>query len=98
MSLNFEESEDILNEEIKHLKKEERSFKIPNEFSNNCYIKNEEEYQNLYEKSIDQTEKFWSEVAESDFYWEKKWFIIKNKRIREKTLDYNFNFENGKLY
>lgn len=38
------------------------------------------EYQEIYKKSIDNPEKFWSEVAE-DFHWRKKW---------DKVLEWDF--------
>ncbi|MGN6166027.1 MAG: acetate--CoA ligase, partial [Flavisolibacter sp.] len=52
-----------------------------------------DEYKKAYQKSIEQPETFWSEVAES-FYWRKKW---------DKTLQWNFKepnvkwFQGGKL-
>ena len=39
-----------------------------------------EEYQRAYQKSIDQPEEFWAEIAEN-FQWKKKW---------DKVLDWNF--------
>ncbi len=56
-------------------------------------IKSLQEYKETYQKSIDQPEQFWNEVAES-FYWHKKW---------DKTLQWDFTkpevkwFEGGKL-
>ena len=39
-----------------------------------------EEYHSAYQKSIDQPEEFWAEIAEN-FQWKKKW---------DKVLDWNF--------
>ncbi len=52
-----------------------------------------EQYKQAYQKSVEQPEAFWDEVANS-FYWRKKW---------DKTLEWNFKepdvkwFQGGKL-
>lgn len=52
-----------------------------------------EEYHRAYQKSVDQPEEFWAEIAET-FQWKKKW---------DKVLDWNFSepsvhwFKGGKL-
>ncbi len=56
-------------------------------------IRNFGEYQTAYEKSVQEPEKFWAEIAEQ-FTWQKKW---------DRVLDWNFTgpqvkwFINGKL-
>ncbi|RNI31223.1 acetate--CoA ligase [Rufibacter latericius] len=56
-------------------------------------IKSFEEYQEAYQKSVEQPEEFWAGIAEN-FTWRKKW---------DKVLDWNFEepdvkwFVNGKL-
>ncbi|GAA4314590.1 acetate--CoA ligase [Nibribacter koreensis] len=56
-------------------------------------IRSMEEYQAAYQKSVDQPEQFWADVAEN-FTWRQKW---------DKVLDWNFEepnvkwFVNGKL-
>ncbi|MDH5597625.1 MAG: acetate--CoA ligase [Cyclobacteriaceae bacterium] len=56
-------------------------------------IKTYEEYKSIYDKSVNDPEGFWAEVAE-DFYWRKKW---------DKVLEWDFKkpeikwFEGGKL-
>ena len=40
--------------------------------SENAYLKNMEEYQAMYQKSIDDPDEFWSEMAD-DFHWYSKW-------------------------
>lgn len=56
-------------------------------------IRSLEEYHKAYKESVEDPEKFWSEIAGS-FYWKKKW---------DKVLDWNFTepsikwFEGGKL-
>ncbi|MGN6398998.1 MAG: acetate--CoA ligase [Flavisolibacter sp.] len=47
-----------------------------------------EEYRKAYQKSIEQPETFWSEVAEN-FFWRKKW---------DKTLEWNFKEPDVKWY
>ena len=44
----------------------------PASASENAYLKNMEEYQAMYQKSIDDPDGFWSEVAD-DFHWYSKW-------------------------
>lgn len=56
-------------------------------------IKSFEEYKSVYQKSVDNPENFWAEIAEY-FHWRKKW---------NRVLDWNFTepnvkwFEGGKL-
>jgi acetyl-CoA synthetase len=52
------------------------------DFVQQAYIKSFEQYQGMYKRSIEQPEAFWGEIAERDFYWQKKW-----TRVR----DYDFN-------
>jgi acetyl-CoA synthetase len=51
-------------------------------------IKSLEEYKQAYQKSVEQPEQFWSEVAEQ-FLWRKKW---------DKTLEWNFKEPNVKWF
>ncbi|MDX5347185.1 MAG: AMP-binding protein, partial [Hymenobacteraceae bacterium] len=56
-------------------------------------IKSPEQYQEAYQKSVEQPEEFWAEIAET-FTWRKKW---------DKVLEWNFEepnvkwFQGGKL-
>jgi len=56
-------------------------------------IQSQSDYQEVYQESVNQPEKFWAEIAE-DFVWKKKW---------DKVLDWDFNkpevkwFVGGKL-
>src|SRR5437870_13528291 len=47
-----------------------------------------EEYQDAYQRSVDEPEKFWAEIAES-FLWRKKW---------DKVLEWNFKDPDVKWY
>jgi acetyl-CoA synthetase len=51
---------------------EKRSFKPPKEFTDSAYIKSMDEYQKLYQRSLDDPEGFWGEMAEQ-LDWFKKW-------------------------
>lgn len=66
-------------------------FKPTPEFTAQAHINSEEQYQEMYQKSIHQPEEFWGEVAET-FTWFKKW---------DKVLDWSDKpfakwFVNGK--
>jgi acetyl-CoA synthetase len=56
-------------------------------------LKSLEQYKEAYQKSVDEPEAFWSEIAEN-FEWRKKW---------DRVLDWNFEepkikwFEGGRL-
>ncbi|MBF0486599.1 MAG: acetate--CoA ligase [Nitrospirae bacterium] len=73
---------------------ENRLFPPPNGFSEKAHIKSMEEYAKIYERSVNDPEGFWAEMAEKNLHWYKKW---------DKVLDYDFNkpyvkwFEGGKL-
>jgi acetyl-CoA synthetase len=62
-------------------------FYPPTEFSANSHIKNFEQYQEMYKRSIDDPEGFWGEVAE-DFVWFKKW---------DKVWEYNYDMRKGPI-
>ncbi len=69
------------------------NFKPASDFSQNAHIKSLNQYRDMYQKSINDPEGFWSEVAER-LHWFKKW---------DKVMDYDFVnahikwFEGGKL-
>jgi acetyl-CoA synthetase len=72
---------------------EKQIFETPDGVKLRAYIKNMEEYQKLYERSIKDPEGFWEELAEQ-LDWYKKW---------DKVLEWDFNrpeikwFLGGKL-
>ena len=55
--------------------------------SENAYLKNMEEYTTMYQKSIDDPEGFWAEVAD-EFHWYSKW---------ETVLGYNYDRREGPI-
>jgi acetyl-CoA synthetase len=80
--------------EEKGTKDEERTkFFPPEELSKRAYIKSYEEYKELYDRSINEPESFWSEMAE-DLDWVKKWDKVFNWDDKEYKHTW---FEGGKL-
>ncbi|MBD3164920.1 acetate--CoA ligase [Candidatus Woesearchaeota archaeon] len=57
---------------IKSMSQEKRRIEPPESFRNKAYIKSEEEYKKLYEESIKEPGKFWSEKAK-ELHWFKEW-------------------------
>ncbi len=51
---------------------EKRSFKPPKEYTESSYFKSMDEYKKLYQRSIEDPEGFWGEMAEQ-LDWFKKW-------------------------
>jgi len=59
-------------ETIDSVLREKRVFPPPKEFQKNAYIKSMKEYKRIYNKSINNPEKFWAECAKQ-LHWFKKW-------------------------
>ena len=57
---------------ITSMMEEKRVFKPPKELSKQAYIKSMAQYKKIYQKSIDDPEAFWGEMAEQ-LDWFKKW-------------------------
>ena len=55
--------------------------------SENAHLKNMEEYQTMYQKSIDDPEGFWTEVAD-EFHWYSKWETVRR---------YNYDRRDGPI-
>jgi acetyl-CoA synthetase len=70
------------------------SFPPSPEFSKEAHIKSQQEYEDLYRRSIQDPERFWSDQAEAMLHWYSKW---------TKTVEYDFEkpeirwFIDGKL-
>jgi acetyl-CoA synthetase len=62
---------------IEHVLTENRTFPPPADFAGNAAIASWEQYQNLYQESIREPEKFWARVAEN-LHWFKKWDRVRN--------------------
>ena len=64
---------------IDSILQEQRKFEPPAEFSRGAHIKSLAEYEQLYNESVDDPEKFWSRIA-SELHWFKQW---------DKVLEWN---------
>ena len=60
---------------------EERKFEPPKEFAENAYIGSLEQYQEMYQRSVDDPEKFWAEQANELIDFFEPWTEV---------LDYDF--------
>ena len=72
---------------------EGRVFRVPEELKKTAYIKGVEEYNEIYEKSIDNPEAFWAEKAE-DLHWFKKWDRVLDCDFTSAKIEW---FKGGKL-
>jgi len=52
-------------------------------FSERAHVRSLEQYRRMYERSVEDPEGFWSEVA-SDFHWQKKWTKVREFDFRDK--------------
>lgn len=64
------------------------TFNAPEKHRKNAWIKTLDEYQAMYNRSVENPDEFWAQMAET-FYWEKKWDTVR---------DYNYNLSNGPVY
>jgi acetyl-CoA synthetase len=72
---------------------ERTKFFPPEELSKKAYVKSYEEYKELYDRSIDEPESFWAEMAET-LDWVRKWDKVFNWDDKEYKHTW---FEGGKL-
>jgi acetyl-CoA synthetase len=81
-------------EAIEVLMSEQRTFPPPAEMSKEAHIGSMKEYEKIYQRSVDDPEGFWAEIAEKNISWYKKW---------DKVLEYDFHkpetkwFQGGRL-
>jgi acetyl-CoA synthetase len=68
---------------IKSMMEETRKFNPPAELSNNAWIKSFNDYKKMYDKSINDPEGFWGEMA-ADFTWYKKWNKVREYDFKNK--------------
>jgi acetyl-CoA synthetase len=72
---------------------ESKVYDVPADFASNALI-NDAQYQEMYQRSVDDPEGFWAEQAEKFLTWSKPW---------DRVLDYDYHkayirwFEGGKL-
>jgi acetyl-CoA synthetase len=62
-----------MSDAIESVLHEDRLFASPPAFSEQAYIRNVREYEQLYSKAASNPEKFWGELAEQELHWFKKW-------------------------
>jgi len=60
-----------------------RKFNPPAEFAKRAHIKSFAEYQRMYERSIQDPEGFWGEIAHG-FYWKQKWTKVREYEWKDK--------------
>ncbi|HEB61263.1 MAG TPA: acetate--CoA ligase, partial [Phycisphaeraceae bacterium] len=66
------------------------------DFVKNAYISSMQQYQEMYDRSINDPERFWSEIAQ-DFHWFRKWDKVRsfNYDVRKGPIELKW-FEGGK--
>ena len=64
------------NGNVKSLMTESRVFQPLHEFSEQARIKNREQRDEMYRKSIEQPDEFWAEMADKHISWFKKWDTV----------------------
>ncbi len=64
-------------------------YPVPEKIKKMAYISGMDAYKKLWERSIKEPEKFWSEVASEYVTWFKKW---------DKVEDFNFDVRKGNIY
>ncbi|MFC1984615.1 acetate--CoA ligase [Chloroflexota bacterium] len=78
---------------ITSMMEEKRVFNPPEELKRNAYIKNLDEYKRIYQRSIDNPEVFWGELAEQ-LDWYRKWDKVLVENFKEGKHEW---FIGGKL-
>ncbi len=78
---------------ITSMMEEKRIFYPPEELSKKAYIKNLDEYKKIYQRSVDDPEGFWGEMAEQ-LDWFKKWDRVLVEDFKEAKHEW---FIGGKL-
>ena len=66
-----------MSDNIEHVLEETRTFEPVDAFRDAALIKTKEDYQNLYDHSIEDPESFWSSIA-GELHWFKKWDRVVN--------------------
>jgi acetyl-CoA synthetase len=77
---------------IKSMMDENRKFEPPAELVQDAWIKSFDEYKKMYDRSINDPETFWAEIAEG-YHWNKKWNKVRSYDFRNK-IDIKF-FDGG---
>ena len=61
---------------------------LTEERGKNAHVKSMEEYQKIYDESINNNDKFWDEIAKKDFFWKEGWKNVSSS---------NFDIKKGKV-
>jgi acetyl-CoA synthetase len=72
---------------ITSMMEETRKFAPPQDFVNQAYIKSREEYEQMWKRSIEDPEGFWSEAA-SELHWFKKWDTVNEENFAKGQLQW----------
>jgi acetyl-CoA synthetase len=72
---------------------ESKVYPVPEEFADNAHI-NSELYEAMYQRSIEDPDKFWSDQAETFLDWSKTWDSVQNWDFKTGVIRW---FEGGKL-
>ncbi|MBW1646308.1 MAG: acetate--CoA ligase [Deltaproteobacteria bacterium] len=71
-------------------------YPVPEEFRKKAYIKSREEYQKMYDESINNNDAFWARVAEEQVTWFKKWDKVQDWKFSKDEVYLKW-FIGGKL-
>ena len=73
---------------------EGKVFEVPAAIKEMAHIKGYDEYKKMYDRSINDPEGFWAEMAEKFVTWDKKWDKVWDWEFKTPTIKW---FEGGKL-
>lgn len=86
---------EFMAEKMESLKQESRKFDPPKEFVEQAYIKSYEEYKRLYDRSVNDPEGFWGDLAKELLDWySTDWQKVENYDFENAKIEY---FKGGKL-
>ncbi len=71
-------------------------YPVPEDFRKKAYFKNREEYQKMYDESIDNNDAFWARIAEEYVTWFKKWDNVQDWKFSKDEVYLKW-FMGGKL-
>lgn len=81
---------------LRHMLENERTIEPSPEFSYNALIKSRQDYDSMYERSINDSEAFWAEMAEQELDWFKPWDAVEEYDFSSET-PYARYFRGGEL-
>ncbi len=71
-------------------------YPVPEKFRQKAYIKSREEYEKLYKESIENSDEFWSKIAEEYVTWFEKWSKVQDWKYSKDEVYVKW-FIDGKL-